>query len=329
MKWKSGLLSLALAPSLWAADGGTLLSQRSLLLQDSRLPREAALDRLQQIRFAFPEPRARAGQLPFWVRAYGARGDWDGDAASPRLERHGEGVFVGIDRHLEGAWVVGALAGVTQERLEAGSARLDTGSHYLGLYAATRVYYQLGFKLGALYGWHALDSRRHGAGQRLAGDGRAGSLQLFGESSYAMDFRDFTLEPFAGLAYVRLDSDGLREAGGGEALRLSGADEEGAYLTLGWRAARSWRLQQRRLVGRASLALRRNLGADGLTGTARRQDGSELRLAGREFERGSLRLDLSLDRELSPELYLGLTYAGEHAEDGRDQALAARLSLRF
>ena len=43
----------------------------------------------------------------------------------------------------------------------------------------------------------------------------------------------------------------------------------------------------------------------------------------------SLRLDLSLDHELRDDLYLGLTYAGDYAEDARDNALAARLSLKF
>lgn len=91
-------------------------------------------------------------------------------------------------------------------------------------------------------------------------------------------------------------------------MRLSGADEESGYLTLGWRLAAPWYAQGGKWVCRASLALRQDLGGD--------------RLA-------SLRLDLSLDRELGDNGYLGLTYAGHYAEDARDNALAARLSLKF
>ncbi|MBD9423895.1 autotransporter outer membrane beta-barrel domain-containing protein [Pseudomonas sp. PDM15] len=286
-----------------------LLAQRALLLDDSRLPREAALDRLQQVRFAFREKQAQEGDWPLWSRAYGIDGAWDGG-----LERDGEGLLLGLDRPLGGQWIGGVLAGVSRTRLEDDAGHADSDSTHLGLYAATRIYNQLGFKLGALQGWHELERGE-----------RARSWQLFGESSLALDFRDFTLEPFAGLAYVRLDAPNQRAQG----VSLPGADEESGYLTLGWRLAAAWYVQQRKWVGRASLALRQDLGSDQLTSRAWSEEGDALRLQGREFERSTLRLDLSLDHELSERCYLGLTYAGHYAEDARDSALAARLSVKF
>ena len=292
-----------------AQAGDLLLDQRALLLEDSRLPREAALDRLQQVRFAFREKQAQEGDWPLWSRAYGIHGSWDGG-----LERDGEGLMLGLDRPLGGQWIGGVLAGVSRTRLDDTTDHSDSDSTHLGLYAATRIYNQLGFKLGALQGWHELERGE-----------RARSWQLFGESSLALDFRDFTLEPFAGLAYVQLDAPSQRERG----LRLPGADEESGYLTLGWRLAAPWYVQQRKWVGRASLALRQDLGSDQLTSRAWSEEGDALRLQGREFERSTLRLDLSLDHELSEHCYLGLTYAGHYAEDARDNALAARLSVKF
>ncbi len=308
--WMLGLLSvLAVLP---AQAEQVLLEQRALLLDDSRLPREAALDRLQQVRFAFREAQAEPGQWPLWTRAYGLRGSWDGG-----LERHGEGLIVGLDRPLAGQWIGGGLLSLSRSRLDADDGAASSDDAHIGLYAATRVYNQLGFKLGALYGQHRLDSGGDHASAR--------SWQLFGESSFAIDFRDFTLEPFAGLALVQLDSGALRSNG----LRLAGADEEGGYLTLGWRLAAPWYWQQRKWVGRASLALRQDLGSDRLDGEATTDSGAVLQLQGREFERSSLRLDLGLDHQLCDDLYLGLTYAGQYAEDARDNALAARLSLKF
>ncbi len=305
------LCCLGLAQAV-AAGEQLLISQRSLLLDDSRLPREAALDRLQQVRFAFREAQAEAGEWPVWTRAYGLRGSWDGG-----LQRHGEGLVVGLDRPLGGQWLGGGLLSLSRSRLDADDGAASSDDAHVGLYAATRVYNQLGFKLGALYGQHRLDSGSDHAS--------AHSWQLFGESSFALDFRDFTLEPFAGLALLRLDGGALRDNG----LRLQAADEEGGYLTLGWRLAAPWYWQQRKWVGRASLALRQDLGSDRLNAEAMSADGQRLRLQGREFERSSLRLDLSLDHELRDDLYLGLTYAGDYAEDARDNALAARLSLKF
>jgi outer membrane autotransporter protein len=299
-----GALVLALIGQAALADE-PLLDQRALLLDDSRLPREAALDRLQQVRFAFREKQTQEGDWPLWSRAYGIHGFWDGG-----LQRDAEGLLLGLDRPLGGQWIGGVLGGVSRSRLETDEQHLHSDSAHLGLYAATRIYNQLGFKLGALQGWHELERGE-----------RARSWQLFGESSLALDFRDFTLEPFAGLAYVQLDAPGQRERG----LRLPGADEESGYLTLGWRLAAPWYVQQRKWVGRASLALRQDLGSDRLASRAWSEEGDALRLQGREFERSTLRLDLSLDHELSERCYLGLTYAGHYAED----ALAARLSVKF
>lgn len=303
---------LMVAAHCACADGQLLLDQRALLLDDGRLPREAALDRLQQVRFAFREPLAEPGRWPLWIRTQGNRGRWDGG-----LERHAETVTLGLDRPLGGHWVGGGLIALSRARVDNAGGAADSESAHLGLYAATRVYNQLGFKLGVMHGQHRLDGGADHAGAR--------SWQLFGESSFAFDFRNFTLEPFAGLALIRLDSAALAQGGA----RLAGADEEGGYLSLGWRLAAPWYWQQRKWVGRASLALRQDLGGDRLNGEAIAADGETLRLQGREFGRSSLRLDLSLDHALRDDLYLGLTYAGDYAEDARDHALAARLSLRY
>lgn len=306
------------------------LSQRSLLLDDSRLPREAALDRMQQIRFAFRERPAPAGELRGWSRAYGGQGSWDGGSDSPRLERHSAAWLVGVDRPLAGMWMAGALAGVGRSELQADEGGdSDVDSYHLAAYATTR-YYQLGFKLGAAYSWHELDSRRRSAGQRLHGDSQAASTQLFGEASYPLDFREFTLEPFAGLAYVHLDADSLHETGGADALQLSGEQQDGAYLSLGWRLASAWQLRERRLVGRASLAARHGFLDDRAEAQAwQPATGQTFTLRGRAFERDQLRLDLSLDYQLAEQLYLGLTYAGQYAEDARDNQLGASFSLQF
>src|SRR5690606_33736089 len=111
----------------------------------------------------------------------GLHGSWDGG-----LQRDGEGLLLGLDRPLGGQWIGGVLGGVSRSRLESDGVHLDSDSTHLGLYAATRVYHQLGFKIGVLHSWHEL---QQGEGAR--------SWQLFGESSLALDFRDFTLEPFA------------------------------------------------------------------------------------------------------------------------------------
>lgn len=321
--WGWALLGMLTLP----AQAQLLVDQRELLLEDGRLPREAALDRLQQVRFAYREMPAAGQRWSTWLRGYGQEGEWRG--AEPSLQLQSQGLVLGLDRPLAGQWMGGVLVSAGRAEADADAGHFAINSQHLGLYAATRVYHQLGFKLGLLHGWHQLEGRRQEGGVRLGGDTAARSLQLFGEASYAMDFRNFSLEPFAGLAWQRSSIDGFGERGGAGALQLDGGDEERAYLTLGWRLARPWTLDHGRLVGRASLALRQQLDDDRLALEAVDAGGERLALRGRDLDASSLRLDLSLDQDLGRGRYLGLGYAGRYAENAREQALAMRLSLRF
>ncbi|AYC32013.1 autotransporter domain-containing protein [Pseudomonas cavernae] len=312
-----------------AQEGELYASSRSLLLEDSRFVREAALDRLQQIRFAFREPQAEPGQQPVWARAYGNWGSVDADGAAARVERDSGGLFLGFDRKLDDRWVAGALAGYSQldAHLDGRAAAADIDSYHLAAYAAARIYNQLGFKLGAAYSQHQLDSSRQG----LHGEGDGHSLQAFGEAGYAMDFQTFTIEAFTSLAYVTQRSDGLTEKGGAGALRVSSGSEHASLATFGWRAATSFTLNGgQRLVTRGSLGWRHAFGSTEVSSDAvALADGAAIRSAGVPLSEDSLRLDLGLDYELLPEVYVGLLYAGNYADAARDNAVSTRLSLKF
>ena len=145
MALRVALLGLGLFQVATGVVAGDLaLDQRALLLEGDRLPREAALDRLQQVLFAFREAAPEAGEWPLWSRTCGIQGSWD-DAG---LERRGEGLLMGMDRALGGQWIGGVLGGVARARLDHDQGHGRTDSRYLGGYAATRVYNQLGFGSG-------------------------------------------------------------------------------------------------------------------------------------------------------------------------------------
>ncbi|WP_437883690.1 autotransporter outer membrane beta-barrel domain-containing protein [Pseudomonas sp. LRF_L74] len=300
------LCCLPLLPLPVLAQDSLALSQRGLLLDDSRLLRDASIERMQQIRFAFREKPGEDDQFKGWSRALGGYGRWDAARGSSRLERREQSALIGADRALSGMWMAGALAGVSRSELHArGGGRSDVDSYHLGVYATTR-YYQLGFKFGTLLSWHEL-AHAHGA-----------TAQAFAEAAYPQDFREFTIEPYAGLAYVQQHMAATREGD----LAIGADDAFAAYLTLGWRAASSWRLDERRLVGRAGLALRH-----GFLDERARSRADALELTGRAFDRDVLRADLSLDYELSERLSAGVGYVGQFASDARDNQLQVRFSL--
>ncbi|CAD5107530.1 autotransporter outer membrane beta-barrel domain-containing protein [Zestomonas carbonaria] len=325
----SALAVLMLAGRAFAAQEGELYaSSQGLLLENSRFVHEAALDRLQQIRFAYREPSAEPGRQPAWMRAYGNRGSLDGDGAAARVEHRGSGLFVGLDRTFDPRWAAGVLAGHSRSDLDLDDrdAEADIDSYHLAGYAALRYYNQLGLKFGAAFSQHEFDGRRQG----LRGEGDGHTLQAFVEGGYSMDFANFTIEAFTSLAYISLHLDRLRERGSGDALQVSADSQQVGQATFGWRAARRFEpAAGQRLTARASLGWRHVFSDTDVHADVRRADGSRLRSDGVPLSEDSLRLDLGLDYELKPQLYLGLAYAGHYADATRDNALSGRLSLWF
>lgn len=277
-------------------------ASRATLLEDSHFLRDAASERIQQIRFSFREPPLDEGQTPAWARAFGSRGSADSDHRAPRRERDIGGLLLGSEGRL-GRWLVGGMGGYSASSVEVGGADADIHSLHLGAYAGTKIYNQIGVKLGTSWSGHD--------GDRRAADADSG--QVFGELSYSLDFRDFSAEGFSELAYVRLDSD----ASGG----LGSQRDEIGYSTFGLRGTTRIELDSgRRLTARISSGWRHALSDSRLTDDS----GASVALTEDAF-----RLDMGLDYQLTEQAYAGLFYNGTYAEDARDNGLTARLSLRF
>ncbi|AOE82673.1 autotransporter outer membrane beta-barrel domain-containing protein [Pseudomonas sp. TCU-HL1] len=295
-----GLCALLLAvPAL----GDSLsASSRATLLEDSHFLRDAASERIQQIRFSFREPPLDEGQTPAWGRAFGSHGSADADHRAPRRERDIGGLLLGSERKL-GNWLAGVMGGYSATSMEVQGADADIHSLHLGAYAGTKIYNQIGVKLGAALSGHDGDSR--------AADADSG--QVFGELSYSLDFRDFSAEGFGELAYVRADSDSLGALG-------RQRDEIG-YSTFGLRGTTRIDLASgRRLTARISPSWRHAFS------DSRLEDESGAAVA---LTRDAFRLDAGLDYQITEQAYAGLFYNGTYAEDARDNGLTARVSLRF
>lgn len=188
---------------------------------------------------------ARADAAPahpdgLWTRLYGsfARADGDGNAAA--YDWNQSGVLAGFDGNVTDRWLVGAAAGYGRGDFDvdgrASSADVDTVS--VAAYAAWRGE-PLRVSFGGLYSWHGIDTDRAIAfndfGERATADYDARSAMLFGEVGYPVALPVGRIEPFANLAYARLDSDSWTEDGGSAALSGDGETYEGVSGTLGAR----------------------------------------------------------------------------------------------
>jgi outer membrane autotransporter protein len=350
--------SAAWLPSLTAARGAFdrlsgqgYASLQTVLLQDSRFARQAALDRLraasgegaapgmQVASFAddgtrLVEPAPGTG-TDLWLQGFGAFGDSAATPSSAGLSRDIGGFHAGLDRLFFDGWRVGAFGGYSHSSIGAGALAASYGvdTYTLGLYGG-RSWGPLALRLGGAYGWNEISARRSlalpGLAESLTADISAGTGQLFGELGYALALPGATLEPFARLAYVALEGDGFREAGGSAALAVSGLDARAGFGTLGARLSMP-------LVERATLGLRLDASAgwqhgwgDTLPARAVRfAGGPAFTTTGAPLARDTALLGAGLVAHAGDRLHLGVQYTGQFGDGLRDNGVEASLRVSF
>lgn len=246
----SALASLhaATAPAAFDALSGEIYaSAQTVIQQQSVFLRAAVGARLRQSAgdadaLSGPAAAPVSGTLTpvAWVQGFGGWGRLSGDANAASLNDAIGGVLFGLDAEIAG-WRAGVVGGIGQSSFSA-SERASSGTmdnYDIGLYAGTRAG-AFGLSLGAAYSWHDADVSRTilfpGYWGQASGTYTAGAAQVFGEVNAEVSLASVRFEPFAGLAYVRVEGASVQETGAAAALAVgTGADGVG-YSTLGLRA---------------------------------------------------------------------------------------------
>jgi outer membrane autotransporter protein len=350
-----------------ALSGEIFASTQSLMIEDALLARQAILARLLQIPYAgaqgpmaalasggpalaYAEPQrgAYASAIPvkapaaaispdlvYWAQGVGAWGRINGDGNAAEARRDLAGVFTGFDRRF-GDWRAGIAAGYTSSNVDvsarASSASINTG--HLAAYAGT----SLGawtLRGGADVAWSAIDTNRSivfpGLAETANAHFNAGAAQFFGEVGYGVALGQVAAEPFAGVAWVHLHTDGFAETGGLAALEGAAGNEDVAYTTLGAHLATSWALVNgMTLTPRVSAAWQHAFGdVSPATALTFQTLGTSFATAGAPIARDSAVVDAGLDLRVAPQATLGLFYLGRLAGSGQDNSVRGGFTWRF
>ncbi|MDR6872277.1 outer membrane autotransporter protein [Bosea sp. BE125] len=350
-------LSAPQAQSAFDALSGEIhASARSVLVEESRLLRSAANDRLRAafgavgaqpmatLNYGFTAdpapsvsgamPRLRSDRFAAWGQGYGSWGRTDSDGNAAKLTRSTGGFLIGADAAVFDTMRFGVIAGYSRSSFDVNARRSsgESDNYHLGLYAGGQ-WGALGLRTGASYTWHDITTRRtvafSGFGDNPRASYNAGTAQAFGELGYRIDLGKTAFEPFAGLAYVNLHTDGFNETGGAAALSARSDDTGIGYATLGLRASTSLNLQGLDLTLRGGLAWRHAFGE--VTPSARLAfaGASAFTAAGIPIARDAALLEAGLDLALGTSATLGLSYTGQLAQDTQDHALKGVLAVRF
>ncbi len=186
--------------------------------------------------------------------------------------------------------------------------------------------------MGLAHSWHSVEARRNlailGNDQRLAPDYDAGTSQAFGELAYRIEQGGLSLEPFANLARVHLQTDAFRERSGALELDSRRQTTDATFSTLGLRLAAK-PLGGLKVVPSATLGWRHAFGDTTPEHESAFAGGPDFKLVGAPIARDAAVVRGALDLALSETVSLGLGYEGQLSSHTKDQDLNARLSWRF
>ncbi|MBF34141.1 MAG: hypothetical protein CME94_07990 [Hyphomonadaceae bacterium] len=310
-------------------------SLKSALIADSQYPRQAALGRLHtDIDNAAPQASKVVEGVTIWGDAYNAWGRMNGDGNTASMSHDTEGLLVGADANLSSGWRAGVLAGVSYSDQDVDarfSAANGEGAH-LGAYGGGQ-WGRVSVNAGAIYAWHDIETRRAvlfaNVDERVRGQMDAQTRQAFGEVSYDAELAGVDVQPFAELSYIELETDGLTESGDMAALHVAGDTTDATFSTLGTRARFPVEL------GNVAGSLTGKIGwqhgfGDLMPNAANTLAGSATyRVQGVHLARDSGVVGAGLDLALSQNARLAVAYEGSFNEDNTQQAITARVGVRF
>lgn len=289
-------------------------------------------------------PMAPAQPLAFWTQGFGAWGTFDGDGNAATADRNLGGFISGMDADIGpmlgdtfgGTWRAGIAMGASFSDVSVDQrySGANTKTYHLGGYVGGDIG---GFALrgGGLWAWSDIETSRAvvfpNFFERQKADYDADTGQLFGEIAYPTQMGGIALEPFAGLAFVSVESGSFHEIGGPQAsLRTGGFDQDVGYTTLGLRAATTmyW----------GEMAVTPHIEAAWLHAFDDVTPGASLAFAttgigfavdGVPLAEDSALLDAGLDFALSDRLSAGFSYQGQYADSVSDNAVKGRFTWLF
>src|SRR5262245_35988799 len=278
---------------------------------------------------------AQSSDLTFWAQGVGAWGRVNSDGNAADLNRNLGGVFTGFDSRF-GEWRAGLAGGYTNASASvsarASSANIDS-AYFAGYGGAS--FGALNFRSGAALAWHTIGTSRSiifpGFSEQASARYSAISGQVFGEVGYGMSFGNIAVEPFAGLAWVFLNTESFNETGGLAALNASSTQNDVNYSTVGARWASNYLMPNGMMfMPRASLAWQHAFGTVTPGAALTFQNtGVPFGISGAPIARDAALVDAGGDLQLNAQMKVGVAYFGQIASNARDHSVKANFSWRF
>ncbi|WP_309084969.1 autotransporter domain-containing protein [Chelativorans sp.] len=324
-------------------------SAKTALIEDARFVREAMLARvaaafdgdvgngLPVMGYGAGGPErigAETERFGLWAHGFGAWGKIDSDGNAAELERSTGGFLVGGDAPVGESWRLGLVTGYSRSSFDVDgrASSGDSSNLHFGLYGGGD-FGAIGLRFGAAHSWHDIETSRAvaftGFADTVTSEYDAATAQLFGEVGYKLSMGSVALEPFAGVAYVNLDTDGFTERGGAATVSSPGGTTEATFSTLGLRGSADLALGGIDATARAMLGWRHAFGDITPESIHAFAGGEPFTIYGVPIAEDAILLEAGLDFSLTEAATLAISYHGQLASEGNYHGARATLGLRF
>ena len=343
-----------------ALSGELHASTAGVLVDDSRYVRDAVLGRLRRAPFdstagplaalgiggptlneiyaadlsvvgkAAPFAPPPATPLTFWAQGFGGWGNIEGNGNAANVDRNLGGAVFGVDGRVGAGWRLGLAAGYSQSNISVDARQSSATVTALTLQSTAARASAPGTCAGAP---PMRTSDRHPAHdpglRRTTADYDGGTGQIFGELGYGFALGRVAIEPFAGLAWVHVNTDGFTEAGSTAALTGLRKTEQVGYSSLGARFATVFALANgMALTPRVSAAWQHAFGDVTPAASLAFASGSlGFGITGVPLARDSALLEAGADLRINASATLGISYLGQL--NARDHAIKGKFVWNF
>ncbi|MDX7986983.1 autotransporter outer membrane beta-barrel domain-containing protein [Xenorhabdus sp. 12] len=316
-------------------DGQIHADVASLLVNNSRYLRDTLNSRLSQAEGRSLSSDIHGDNNGAWVRLLSAWEHASGTENASGYQANNYGVLLGIDTLIDDYSRLGVATGYTRTSLDGGNrSTADSNNYHLALYG-DRQFGDFALRTNGGFTWHQIDTKRlisYGNqydDENANYDGR--TAQISAELAYHLPVGAANLEPFANLAYVNFQSEGINEKGAAAALHGDRQHTEATLSTLGLRANHNWQMPSGALV-----ALNGELGWQHQYGDRERATGLSFRGSNTTFltrsvpiSRDGVVLKANAEVKANDNVSVTFGYSGVLSKNHQDNSINAGFIWRF
>jgi outer membrane autotransporter protein len=294
--------------------------------------RTAAFDDLKA---PYAQPVSAGPVIATWAQGFGQWSKADGRNGSAKVDGSLGGFMAGADVTSDGL-TFGLAGGYVSADSDVDSLRshVDADTALVAAYAGAAID-AVRLRGGASYGWTDIDSRRTAIAGAVTERPKASydgsSANAFAEAAYVVAIEAAQIEPFAQLAWSRIDTDHFNERNAPvSGLSVRGLDFDTVYTTLGVRFGSTVDIGSGVVTPHAALAWRHAM--DDITpkvAASFRAGGGDFTTAGAPIGKDSALVEAGLDVGLTENAFLGVSYEGQFASEAHTNAVKGRFAYRF